>query len=46
MSTRSVTVAKPADIKPGELAVFEVDGLRIAVANANGRFFAVDDARR
>ena len=43
MSTRSVTVAKTADIKPGELAVFEVDGLRIAIANANGRFFAIDD---
>jgi 3-phenylpropionate/trans-cinnamate dioxygenase ferredoxin subunit len=43
MRTRSVTVAETADIKPGELAVFEVDGLRIAIANANGRFFAIDD---
>jgi len=44
MTARSVTVAKTADIKPGELALFEVAGHRIAVANANGRFFAIDDA--
>ena len=43
MSTRSVTVARAADIKPGELAAFDVDGVRIAIANANGRFFAIDD---
>lgn len=43
MTRRSVTVAKAADIKPGELAAFEVEGVRIAVANANGRFFAIDD---
>jgi len=38
-----VTVARTADIKPGELAAFEVDGVRIAVVNADGRFFAIDD---
>ena len=43
MTTRSVTVARTADIKPGELAAFEVDGVRIAVVNADGRFFAIDD---
>ena len=43
MSTRSVIVARTADVKPGELASFEVEGVRIAVANANGRFFAIDD---
>ena len=43
MNARSVTFAKKADIKPGELALFEVAGRRIAVANANGRFFAIDD---
>ena len=43
MNARSVTVAKKADIKPGELALFEVAGRRIAVANADGRFFAIDD---
>ncbi len=43
MSTRSVTVASAADVKPGELAAFTVEGVRIAVVNANGRFFAIDD---
>jgi 3-phenylpropionate/trans-cinnamate dioxygenase ferredoxin component len=43
MTTRPVTVARTTDIKPGELAAFDVQGLRIAVANANGRFFAIDD---
>ena len=43
MTARSVTFAKKADIKPGELALFEVAGRRIAVANADGRFFAIDD---
>lgn len=43
MSTRSVTVGATADVKPGELAVFQVEGVRIAIANANGRFFAIDD---
>jgi 3-phenylpropionate/trans-cinnamate dioxygenase ferredoxin subunit len=38
-----VTIAKETDIKPGELAAFEVEGRRIAVANANGRLFAIDD---
>jgi 3-phenylpropionate/trans-cinnamate dioxygenase ferredoxin subunit len=43
MNARSVSFAKKADIKPGELALFEVAGRRIAVANADGRFFAIDD---
>ena len=43
MNARSLTFAKKADIKPGELALFEVAGRRIAVANADGRFFAIDD---
>jgi 3-phenylpropionate/trans-cinnamate dioxygenase ferredoxin subunit len=42
-TTRSVTVGRTADIKPGELAAFDVEGVRVAVANANGRFFAIDD---
>ena len=40
---RSVTIGTAADIKPGELAAFDVEGVRVAVANANGRFFAIDD---
>lgn len=43
MASRSVTVGKAASIKPGELASFEIDGTRIAVANANGEFFAIDE---
>jgi 3-phenylpropionate/trans-cinnamate dioxygenase ferredoxin subunit len=43
MNTRSVTIARTGDIKPGELAAFDVEGTRIAVANANGRLFAIDD---
>jgi nitrite reductase/ring-hydroxylating ferredoxin subunit len=42
MDARSVTFAKTTD-KPGELALFEVAGRRIAVANADGRFLAIDD---
>lgn len=40
---RSVTVGKAADIRPGELAAFDVAGVRVAVGNAGGRFFAIDD---
>jgi nitrite reductase/ring-hydroxylating ferredoxin subunit len=39
-----MTVGRTADIKPGELAAFDVGGARIAVANADGRFYAIDDA--
>jgi len=42
-TTRSVAIARPADIRPGELAAFDVEGVRVAVANAGGRFFAIDD---
>jgi 3-phenylpropionate/trans-cinnamate dioxygenase ferredoxin component len=43
MTTRFVTIAQTADIQPGELAAFEVECVRIAVANVAGRFFAIDD---
>jgi 3-phenylpropionate/trans-cinnamate dioxygenase ferredoxin component len=42
-TTRFVVVGRAVDIKPGELAAFDVEGVRIAVANADGRFFAIDD---
>jgi 3-phenylpropionate/trans-cinnamate dioxygenase ferredoxin subunit len=42
-TTRSVTVSRTVDIKPGELAAFDVEGVRIAVANADGHFYAIDD---
>lgn len=44
MNARSATFARKTDIKPGELALFEVAGRRIAVANADGLFFAIDDS--
>ena len=43
MTSRSVVIARAAAIKPGDLAAFEVEGVRIAVANADGRFFAIGD---
>ena len=43
ITTRSVTIARATDIKPGELAAFDVEGVRIAVANADGRYFAIGD---
>jgi nitrite reductase/ring-hydroxylating ferredoxin subunit len=43
MAVRSVTVGKTTGISTGELAAFDVDGTRIAVANADGRFFAIDE---
>ena len=44
ITTRSVTIARTTDIKPGQLAAFDVEGRRVAVANANGRYFAIDDS--
>lgn len=43
MATRSVTVGKAAHVGPGELAAFDIDGTRIAVANVDGRLFAIDE---
>jgi 3-phenylpropionate/trans-cinnamate dioxygenase ferredoxin subunit len=43
ITTRSVTIARTTDIKPGDLAAFDVEGVRIAVANVDGRYFAIDD---
>ena len=43
MATRSVTVGKVADVGRGELAAFDINGIRIAVANADGRLYAIDE---
>lgn len=43
MTETSVTIGKTTDVAPGELALFQVAGRRIAVANAGGQFFAIDD---
>ncbi len=39
---RAVTIAKP-HITPGELALVVVDGIRLAIGRADGRFYAIDD---
>jgi 3-phenylpropionate/trans-cinnamate dioxygenase ferredoxin subunit len=38
-----VTVAKTSHIPPGERAVFEIDGLYIAVFNVGGTYYAIED---
>jgi 3-phenylpropionate/trans-cinnamate dioxygenase ferredoxin component len=43
METQSVMVCKVADMRPGDLVAFDIQGVRIAVANADGHFFAIDD---
>jgi nitrite reductase/ring-hydroxylating ferredoxin subunit len=43
MATRSVIVGKVANVETGELAAFHIDGVRIAVANVDGRLFAIDE---
>lgn len=37
------TVAKVSETPPGTITVHEVDGVRIALCNVNGRFYAIDD---
>jgi nitrite reductase/ring-hydroxylating ferredoxin subunit len=43
MATRSVMVSRVANVQPGELAAFDIDGIRVAVANVEGRLFAIDE---
>ncbi len=38
-----VRVEGVADTAPGTISVHEVDGVRIALCNVNGRFYAIDD---
>jgi 3-phenylpropionate/trans-cinnamate dioxygenase ferredoxin subunit len=38
-----VSVAKTSDTAPGTISVHEVNGMRIALCNVNGRFYAIDD---
>ena len=42
-TTRSMTIGRAADVAAGEIAAFDADGVRVAVANVDGRFFAIDD---
>jgi 3-phenylpropionate/trans-cinnamate dioxygenase ferredoxin subunit len=43
MRPQATPIGKASAIKPGELAAFEVAGRRIAVANAGGRYYAIDE---
>lgn len=36
-------VTKVSETPPGTISVHEVDGVRIALCNVNGRFYAIDD---
>ena len=36
-------IAKASSVAPGEMAAFDVDGTRVAVANVNGTFYAFGD---
>src|SRR5262245_49455078 len=38
-----VAVGKVADVKPGKLVAFRANGVQIAVANAGGRLYAIDE---
>lgn len=40
---RFVTLARAADVPPGQVRVVEFDGTRYAVCHAEGQFFVVDD---
>ena len=37
------TIAKVSDTPPGTISVHEASGVRIALCNVNGRFYAIDD---
>jgi len=41
--TGFVKVGKVAEVPPGRVQVYEVDGRRIAVCNVDGAFYAIDD---
>src|SRR5687768_6902275 len=40
---RWVKVAKVNDIPPGKVSYAEADGLRVALCNADGQIYAIDD---
>jgi 3-phenylpropionate/trans-cinnamate dioxygenase ferredoxin component len=43
MATQSVAVASATEIKPGDVKMVDVNGRRVAIANADGSFYAFDD---
>ncbi len=38
-----VRACRVAEIPPGKVGYAEVDGLRVAICNADGEFYAIDD---
>lgn len=38
-----IRIANKADLPPGKAAAFEVEGVRLAVFNVDGTFYAIDD---
>ena len=42
-STDFVELAKTTDVGPGQIKVYEVEGLHIALCNVDGTFYAIDD---
>ena len=43
IKSQAAPICKASAIKQGELAAFDVDGKRIAVANAGGNYYAIDE---
>jgi 3-phenylpropionate/trans-cinnamate dioxygenase ferredoxin subunit len=42
-STDFLELAKTTDVAPGQIKVYEVEGLHIALCNVDGTFYAIDD---
>ena len=42
-STEFVELARTTDVAPGQVKVYEVEGLHIALCNVDGTFYAIDD---
>ena len=42
-STAFLKLAETADVAPGQVKVYEVQGRRIALCNVDGTFYAIDD---
>ena len=44
MATEFVTAIKTSEIPPGSITAIDVHGIRVAVANVGGTYYAFDDA--
>ena len=43
LMAKLIKVAETKDLPPGKAAAFEVEGMRIAVFNVDGSYYAIDD---